>query len=98
MAALIVSLPPTPLIVRRSLAPSAPVMLTWARGRRPTRVVPAPITLIDVAAVGAVDDHRVGRGVAGVPPIVAARLTSTCVHVGAAQVVDRDGVGAAERR
>ena len=49
------------------------------------------------SALRAVDGDGVRRAVAGVPPSVPPRSTLTCGHVGPAQIVDGDGVGAAQR-
>ena len=58
--------------------------------------VASPLDVDRVVAVRAVDDDAVGLGVAGVPPGVPARSATTARDVGAGEVVDGDGVGAAE--
>ena len=50
----------------------------------------------DVVAVGAVDDDGVGLAVAGGAADRAGEVDVDLRHVGAAQVVDGDGVGAAQ--
>ena len=80
------------------MAASAPVMFTCAA--RPSTETPVRVAGDDdrVVAVGAVDDDGVGLAVAGRCPTGCARSRLTSRHVGAGQVVDGDGVGAAQRR
>ena len=70
-------------------------MFTWAA--RPSTATPlaSPATVIDVVAVGAVDDDGVGRAVAGAAA-GAGQVEVDLGDVGAGQVVDGDGVGAAQ--
>ena len=97
VVAVMPSLPPRPLITSVSFAPSALVMLTRA-DRPSTETERAGAEHVDdVVAVGAVDDHRVGRRVAGGAADRAGEIDVDLRHVGAGEVVDRDGVGAAER-
>ena len=51
----------------------------------------------DVVAVRAVDGHDVGRGVAGRAADRAGEVDVDLLDVGPGEVVDDDGVGAAER-
>ena len=62
-------------------------------------MIDAPLltTLMRVVAGGAVDGHGVGRAVAAPLPGVADRSMRDLRDAGAGQVVDGDGVGAAER-
>ena len=94
--ALMVSLPPRPLTVSESRAPSAPAIVTGAG--RPVTTTEAPLlaTVTVSSPAGAVDDDGVGRPVA-----LAAARRRRQVEVdlrdgGAGQVVDGDGVGAAQ--
>ena len=66
-AALIVSLPLPALMVRRSPA-SVPVILTCALRPVTATLVPGADDIDLVAAVGAIDDHLVGRDVARPDP------------------------------
>src|SRR5262249_60924166 len=50
-----------------------------------------------IVAVGRVEDDRVGRTVAAGGAGLCAQVDRDLVHVGSGQIVDRDGVGAAQR-
>ena len=93
----IVSSPPRPLTVSVSFAASAPVMCTVAGrpgdGRRRSA---APLTVMVSAPSVPLTMTDVGRAVAGAAAGGAGRSRLTSVDVGAGQVVDGDGVGAAE--
>ena len=86
-----------PLTTSASFAPSELVMFTRA-GRPTTETeVPAPTTSMMSSPLVPLTMTVSACGVAGVPPIVPARLMLTCVTSVPAQVVDGDGVGAAQR-
>ena len=82
--------------VRLSLAPSASVMCTVADRPVTTAVLPDAGDRDGVVAVGAVDDDGVGLAVAGAAAGRAREVEVDVGDAGAGQVVDGDGVGAAE--
>ena len=96
MEALIVSLPPSAVDDERVVGAFRPadVDLRGKAGDRDRAAVPDDGDL-RVVAVGAVDGHRVGLRVAGAAGRRQVDLDG--LHVGAGEVVDREGVGAAER-
>src|SRR3712207_8125737 len=61
--------------------------------RRPPRSTLFPYTTL----FRSVDDHRVGLGIAGSATERAREVGVQLDHIGAGQVVDGDGVGAAQR-
>ena len=90
-----VSAPASVLIASVSLAGSALVTLT-AAARPVTFAVPLPPATVTASLpVGAVDDHAVGLAVAARRRWPRGRRNLADIRAG--QVVDRDGVGAAER-
>ena len=79
-----------------SLAPSAPAIVTCAASPLTTTTRAAAGDGDGVVAGRAVDDHAVRLAVALPLPGVPARSIVDLLDVGAGEVVDRDGVGAAQ--
>ena len=91
-----VSLPPSPLTTSESWPPSAPAIVTFAASPLTTHRGAAAGDGDGVVAGRAVDDHAVGRAVALAAARRRRQVDGDLLDVGAGEVVDRDGVGAAQ--
>src|SRR6266487_251394 len=96
--ALMVSLPARPSTLQRVVGPLGAFDRHLRRQSVDDDRCAAAGDVDVVVAGGAVDDHAVGRAITLAASRRRRQIERNLLHVGAGEIVDRDGVGAAQRR